>query len=142
MQGSSNWKWQNVFITPKAILDDGQNNTFFKHIKDKLEYVDFTTNKKFNIGQDVISWKIENSKTPQKIKVIDKATRFVDSIYDVCEDDFIISKSILNKVSYKTNNKDKMKLFNTDKKYGIENKLLKLEKFENSVEVYCNTKKK
>ena len=130
-----------IFITPRAILDDGTFNKVFKKIQKHIECVNFDADKYFKIRQNVISWIYSNNEV-NKIKIIENnKTRYVNKISLVCKNDEILTNSILNKVSYKENGRKKCEIFNTDKKYGIENKLLENNKLnEDYLEVYCNTK--
>jgi len=131
-----------IFITPEAILDDGQQNTVYKMIKDRIKVVNYDTNDDFDIGQSVVYWSI-NSNKRESIEIIENGeSRFVKNISLVSRKDMINVNSILNKVSFKTNGKKKMQMFNTDKKHGVENKKLTLEKVnDDDIEVYCNTKR-
>jgi hypothetical protein len=131
-----------TFITPSAIFDEGQQNTAYKVLKRGIKIVDYNANKYFNIGQKVATWNFSPSHNGDVI-VIDSTKRNVKDLSWVCEEKNILVNSILNKVSYKTNNRKKMDLFNTDKKHGVENKLLTVKKNKQSdIEVYCNTKNK
>lgn len=131
------------FVTPQAILDDGQGNSVFEYLKNNLIEVNYDANNQFNIGQKVISWTCKNSKNKtDKIKIIDNSdSRNVESIYDVCRLENSTVLSILNKLSFKINGKAKCDIAKADKRNGIANKLLSDEKNEKfNVPVYCNTK--
>ena len=77
------------------------------------------------------------------IKIIEnKKQRIVNDIYKVCREDEILLNSIIRKVDYTTNYKNKMNIIQSEKRFGISNKKIALEKTDvYSIEVICNTKK-
>jgi len=107
------------FITPQAIIIESRLNNLPGIIDTHLKSIDFDADNRFNIGQKVCSWFYDCSYNEHKIQIISNNKKiFVDSIYKAASSDNILLKSITNKVSYKRNNRNKLKIIQTaDKDY-------------------------
>jgi site-specific DNA-methyltransferase (adenine-specific) len=111
-----------IFITPTAILNRGQQNSTYNMLIKKLTLVDYSANEYFDVGQKVCSWTL--GKASNKIRIIstDGTIRYVSHIDNVCDVKDIFLNSVLNKVSYKKNNKNKLAVICSNKRGGVEQK--------------------
>ena len=130
-------------ITPQAIIRRGQQNSVYEILaKNGLIEVDFDVDELFNIGQNIINWKYSKSYIGPINVVENEKTHSVSGINDVSKKADLLLNSILNKVDYHSNYREKMDIINTDKRFGIENTMLSLTQDEdNQIDVLCNTKK-
>jgi len=127
------------FIVPLSIIHDGQGNSVFNAIKNKLIYVDYDTNNYFNVGQTIISIIYKSNKTTNIIEVKDKNNVYtVLDINSVSRQEDRILRNIINKVDFKLNNRKKMKIAKADKRFGVyPEKLVKQQDKNNLYEVFC-----
>ena len=108
------------FITPYAIINDGAKNKAFNELNSKIVEINLNTNDFFNIGQNVISWKLINKVRQNKIKVIRKDdVIYVEKLHDVCFREDTIRNNICNKLNYKLNNKDHLYINDTTNEKGL-----------------------
>lgn len=103
------------FITPTGIIRNGSHNSVFNTLKKGLRTVDYTAKNHFNVGSSICAWTFKNKQT-DKIEVIDKNTRFVKTIEEVCKNEFILYTSIANKVKTTQN---KLPIICSEKRGGL-----------------------
>lgn len=128
------------FITPQAVLIPSRLNKLPELFNNHLVEVNYTANDYFNIGQSVISWHY-TTKPIDKIRITDQSIRYVDSVYNISNDNNRMLIKILNKVDFHRNGQNKLKIIQTGDKQHIPKKKLYLNKKENSVEVICSSSK-
>jgi len=101
-----------TFITPKTIVGSRQFN--ITNIKE-LVYIDYTTNEKFNVGVDIISWCIDKTKKSNIVKIINKdySVEYIETGKPMFEKESRLGIQIFKKI--KSNIKDR--LFKDDQSF-------------------------
>lgn len=128
------------FITPFAIMQKGRFNKAFNLIENNIMSIDFDTNKKFNIGQNVVSWTFSPSHSG-KIKLIESGDeRYVTSLQFAYQLKHKVFFDIFYKVDITKNNRPKLRvsIHGGSSRNGPVSDV-KTDEF--SEPVWCNTKK-
>ena len=144
------------FLTPNAIFIKRRVNDNIKKVQkifeeNNLVYINEEPNKYFpNVAVDVCSWYLIKETSQNKTSVKTKERNFKEiklpykegaEIHQMTED-YLLTKSIIEKMMYKLNGKEKCPIVQSFSDRGIIATDIVKEKINDDyVEVYCNTKK-